>query len=49
MNRVRILIVLLVAVLVGGVLSYAVYNFLQNRPVTVVKTPEKNVVVAAAS
>jgi pilus assembly protein CpaB len=48
MNRMRILIVLVVAVLVGGVLSYAVYNFLQNRPVTVVKTPEKNVVVAAA-
>jgi pilus assembly protein CpaB len=49
MNRARILIVLLVAVLVGGVLSYAVYNFLQNRPVTVVKTPEKTVVVAAGS
>ena len=49
MNRVRILIVLLVAVFVGGVLSYAVYNFLQNRPVTVVKTPEKNVVVAIGS
>jgi pilus assembly protein CpaB len=49
MNRARIFIVLLVAVLVGGVLSYAVYNFLQNRPVTVVKTPEKTVVVAAGS
>jgi pilus assembly protein CpaB len=49
MNRARILIVLLVAVLVGGILSYAVYNFLQNRPVTVVKTPEKNIVVAAGS
>src|SRR3990172_2768023 len=49
MNRARILIVLLVAVLVGGILSYAVYNFLQTRPVTVVKTPEKNIVVAAAS
>jgi pilus assembly protein CpaB len=49
MNRARILIVLLVAVLVGGMLSYAVYNFLQNRPVTVVRTPEKNVVVAIGS
>jgi pilus assembly protein CpaB len=47
MNRARTLIVLLVAVLFGGILSYAVYNFLQNRPVTVVKTPEKNIVVAA--
>jgi pilus assembly protein CpaB len=46
MNRARILIVLLVAVVVGGALSYAVYNFLQTRPVTVVRTPEKNVVVA---
>jgi Flp pilus assembly protein CpaB len=46
MNRARILIVLLVAVVVGGALSYAVYNFLQSRPVTVVRTPEKNVVVA---
>ncbi len=49
MNRARILVVLLVAVLVGGILSYAVYNFLQNRPVTMVKTPEKNVVVAAGN
>jgi pilus assembly protein CpaB len=49
MNRARILIVLLIAVLVGGALSYAVYNFLQNRPVTVVRTPEKNVVVAVGS
>jgi pilus assembly protein CpaB len=47
MNRARILIVLLVAVLVGGLLSYAVYNYLQTRPVTVYKTPEKNIVVAA--
>jgi pilus assembly protein CpaB len=49
MNRARILIVLLVAVVVGGALSYAVYNFLQSRPVTVVKTPEKNVVVAVGA
>ncbi len=49
MNRARTLIVLLVAVLVGGILSYAVYNFLQNRPATIVKTPEKNIVVAAGT
>lgn len=47
MNRARIMIVLIVAVLVGGLLSYAVYNFLQTRPVTMVKTPEKNIVVAS--
>jgi pilus assembly protein CpaB len=49
MNRARTIIVLLVAVLVGGILSYAVYNFLQNRPPTVVKTPEKNIIVAAGN
>ncbi|MEW5979818.1 MAG: Flp pilus assembly protein CpaB [Acidobacteriota bacterium] len=49
MNRARILIVLLVAVLVGGLLSYAVYNYLQTRPVTVVRTPEKSIVVAAGN
>jgi pilus assembly protein CpaB len=49
MNRARIMIVLLVAVVVGGALSYAVYNFLQSRPVTVVRTPEKNVVVAVGT
>ncbi len=47
MNRARIIIVLAVAILVGGLLSYAVYNFLQTRPVTVVRTPEKSIVVAA--
>jgi pilus assembly protein CpaB len=41
------LIVLIVAVLVGGLLSIAVYNYLRTRPVQVVKTPEKNIVVAA--
>jgi pilus assembly protein CpaB len=49
MNRARILIVLLIAVVVGGALSYAVYNFLQSRPVTVVRTPEKNVVVSVGA
>src|SRR5262245_23683226 len=48
MNRARVLVVLLVAVLVGGLLSYAVYNYLQTRPVKEVRTPEKTIVVAAA-
>lgn len=49
MNRARILVVLVVAVVVGGVLSYAVYNFLESRPPTIVRTQEKRVVVAASS
>jgi len=49
MNKARTLIVLAVAVLIGGILSYAVYNFLQNRPPVIVKTPEKNIVVAAGT
>src|SRR5437773_11876815 len=48
MNRARVFVVLLVAVVVGGLLSYAVYNYLQTRPVKEVKTPEKKIVVAAA-
>jgi len=47
MNRARIFIVLIVAVAVGGLLSYAVYNYLQTRPVRVERTPEKNIVVAS--
>ena len=46
MNRARILIVLIIAVLVGGLLSFAVYNYLRSRPPQVVRTPEKNIVVA---
>jgi pilus assembly protein CpaB len=48
MNKARIFIVLIVAVLVGGLLSYAVYNYLQTRPVKVERTPEKAIVVAAS-
>jgi pilus assembly protein CpaB len=48
MNRARVFVVLLVAVVVGGLLSYAVYNYLQTRPVKEVKTPEKKIVVASA-
>ncbi|PYV44005.1 MAG: hypothetical protein DMG06_08220 [Acidobacteria bacterium] len=47
MNRARILIVLIVAVSVGGLLSYAVYTYLQTRPVRVERTPEKSIVVAS--
>jgi pilus assembly protein CpaB len=48
MNRARVFVVLLVAVVVGGLLSYAVYNYLQTRPLKEVKTPEKSIVVASA-
>lgn len=48
MNRARVFVVLLVAVVVGGLLSYAVYNYLQTRPLKEVKTPEKRIVVASA-
>jgi pilus assembly protein CpaB len=48
MNRARVFIVLLVAVVVGGLLSYAVYNYLQTRPVKEVRTPEKSIIVASA-
>jgi pilus assembly protein CpaB len=48
MNRARVFVVLLVAVLVGGLLSYAVYNYLQTRPVKEIRTPEKSIVVASA-
>jgi pilus assembly protein CpaB len=48
MNRARVLVVLFVAVAVGGLLSYAVYNYLQTRPVKEIRTPEKKIVVASA-
>jgi pilus assembly protein CpaB len=48
MNRARVFVVLLVAVLVGGLLSYAVYNYLQTRPIKEIRTPEKSIVVASA-
>ena len=41
MNRARVFVVLLVAVVVG-VFSYAVYNYLQ-LPVKEVRTPEKRI------
>jgi|WetSurMetagenome_2_1015567.scaffolds.fasta_scaffold343373_1 pilus assembly protein CpaB len=48
MERSRIILFLLVAIVIAGLLSYAVYDYLQKRPATVVeKTPEKNIVVAS--
>lgn len=48
MERSRILIFLLLAIVIAGVLSYAVYDYLQKKPATVMQqTPEKQIVVAA--
>ena len=48
MDRSRILLFLLFAIVVAGLLSYAVYSYLQTRPApTTTKMPEKNIVVAA--
>ena len=49
MNRVRILIVLLIALLTGGGLAYGTYNYLQNVPVKTVTVPTRPVVVASAN
>jgi len=48
MNRVRILLVLLVALGTGGGLAYGTYNYLQNVPVKTVTIPTQPVVVASA-
>lgn len=46
--RNRIFAVLAIAILAGGGLAYATYNFMQNQPVKAVATPTQPVVVAAA-
>ena len=46
MNKARILIVLLVAVVVGGLLSYGVYQILQRQPQVVSAPPSKQMAVA---
>lgn len=46
--RNRIFAVLAIAVLAGGGLAYATYNFMQNQPVKAVAAPTQPVVVAAA-
>ena len=46
MNRVRVLVVLLVAIVAGGGLAYGTYTYLQNIPVKTVSSPTQPVVVA---
>jgi pilus assembly protein CpaB len=49
MNRVRILMVLVVALLAGGGLAAGTYSYLQNVPVKTVSVPTRPVVVARAN
>ena len=46
MNRTRMLMVLVVALLAGGGLAYATYDYLENVPVQTVEVPTRPVVVA---
>lgn len=46
--RNRIFAVFAIAILAGGGLAYATYNFMQNQPVKSVATPTQPVIVAAA-
>lgn len=48
MNRIRVFIVLILAVSVGGGLAYATYSLIQNAPVKTVSLPTQPVVVAAS-
>jgi pilus assembly protein CpaB len=48
MTRVRVLMVLMVALLTGGGLAAGTYSYLQNVPVKTVSMPTRNVVVARA-
>ena len=48
MNRTRVLVVLLVALMAGGGLAYATYDYLDNVPVQTVSVPTQPVVVAQA-
>jgi pilus assembly protein CpaB len=49
MNRVRILMVLVVALMAGGGLAAGTYSYLQNVPVKTVSVPTRSVVVARAN
>jgi pilus assembly protein CpaB len=49
MNRVRLLLVLVVALLAGGGLAAGTYNYLQNVPVKTVSMPTRPVVIARAN
>lgn len=48
MARIRIFIVLVLAVTVGGVLAFGTYNYVQRAPARTVTIPTRPVVVAAA-
>ncbi len=48
MNRIRIFVVLLIALSAGSGLAYATYDYLQNVPVKTVTVPTRSVVVAEA-
>ena len=48
MTRIRILVVLLIALTAGSGLAYATYDYLQNMPVKTVSVPTRPVVVAEA-
>ena len=48
MARMRVILVLLVALAAGGGLAYGTYNYMQNVPVKTVSMPTRAVVVAAA-
>jgi pilus assembly protein CpaB len=48
MARMRVTLVLLVALAAGGGLAYGTYNYMQNVPVRTVSLPTRAVVVAAA-
>ena len=49
MNRVRILMVLVVALMAGGGLAAGTYSYLQNVPVKTVSVPTRPVVIARAN
>jgi pilus assembly protein CpaB len=48
MARIRILLILVLALSAGGALAYGTYSYLQNVPVKTVSVPTRAVVVAAA-
>ena len=47
MARIRVFVVLVLAVTVGGVFAFATYNYVNKLPANTVTIPTKQVVVAA--
>ena len=47
MARIRVFLVLVLAVTVGGAFAYATYNYVQKAPAKAVTLPTRPVVVAA--